>query len=338
MLVLGIETSCDETSAAVVDESQILANMITTQDIHEEYGGVVPEFASRAHVRQLAPIINIALDKADKTWDDIDGIAVTYGPGLAGSLLVGVSAAKGLSLSMHKPFIGVNHIEGHIYAVAAETPDMHYPFIALVASGGHTILVYVEKPLMYKIIGQTIDDAAGEAFDKVSKILNLGYPGGPIIQKTAQAGDAKAHRFPRALMDKNNLDFSFSGLKTAVLYFVQSAKKQNKEIHIPDVAASFQQAVIDVLTKKTLRALEQYQCKNLILAGGVIRNAPLRAEFEKVAEDNHIQLQIPSPILCTDNAGMIARVGEMRLARGETSPLNLDVIPNLSLNDINSTT
>jgi N6-L-threonylcarbamoyladenine synthase len=333
MKVLGIETSCDETSAAIVDDHSILSNIIATQAIHSEYGGVVPEFASRAHIRQLAPIIQMALEEAKCDYSDIDGIAVTYGPGLAGSLLVGLGVAKGLATSVNKPFIGINHIEGHILATAADNPEMHYPFIALVVSGGHSILVLAEKPLSFKIIGQTIDDAAGEAFDKVAKVLDLGYPGGPLVEKAAKTGDERSIDFPRALMEKDNLNFSFSGLKTSVLYYVQAQRRKGLDVSVVDVAASFQRAVIDVLIKKAFRALTQYNIKNLILAGGVARNSALRQSFEKQCEQEKIDLRIPAPLLCTDNAGMIARAGHMRLSRGESSNFNLDVFPNLSLNN-----
>ncbi len=334
MLILGIETSCDETSAAVVDDQTVLSNIIATQSIHAEYGGVVPEFASRAHIRQLVPIIDMALQEAKCNLKDMDGIAVTFGPGLAGSLLVGLCMAKGLAMSLDKPFIGVNHIEGHILAAAAEDPNLDYPFIALVASGGHSILVHSQKPLSFQIIGQTIDDAAGEAFDKVAKVLGLGYPGGPLIEKAARDGDDKAIAFPRALMDKDNLNFSFSGLKTSVLYYVQAQKRKNNAISVADVAASFQRAVVEVLVEKTFRALGKYNCKNLVLAGGVIRNSVLRRAFENRCLAENIVLRIPAPILCTDNAGMIARAGHVRLGRGEHSEFDLDVIPNLSLSDL----
>jgi N6-L-threonylcarbamoyladenine synthase len=331
MIVLGIETSCDETSAAVVNDEKILSNIITTQAIHEEYGGVVPEFASRAHVKQLTPIIHMALKKADVQLADIHGIAVTYGPGLAGSLLVGLGVAKGLSLSLNIPYIGVNHIEGHILAVAGDTPDIEYPFVTLVASGGHSILIYVKAPFFYEILGQTIDDAAGEAFDKVAKILGLGYPGGPVIEKAAQTGENAAIDFPRALMERDNLDFSFSGVKTAVLYYVQKQKQQNKDFSIADVAASFQKAVVDALVEKTFRALARTQCNNLVLAGGVVRNTALRTAFEQRCKVELFSLKMPPPLLCTDNAGMIARAGFMRLQRGERSEYSLDAAPNLSL-------
>lgn len=330
MIVLGIETSCDETGAALVDDHRLLSNILATQAIHEKYGGVVPEFASRAHIKQLIPIIKMALKKAELSLQDVDGIAVTYGPGLAGSLLVGLCQAKGMAQSLGIPWIGINHIEGHILANAVEG-EISFPFIGLVASGGHTLLIYAKEPHNYHIIGQTIDDAAGEAFDKVAKILHLGYPGGPHIEKMARNGEPSID-FPRALWEKNNLNFSFSGLKTSVLYHVQKTAKQNIEINTADIAASFQAAVVDVLLQKAFWALEQWQCASLVLAGGVVRNSALRSAFENKCEKQHIHLMVPSPVLCTDNAAMIARAGHMRLSRGEQSPLSLDAVPNLSLN------
>jgi N6-L-threonylcarbamoyladenine synthase len=333
MLTLGIETSCDETSAAVVNDTNVLSNIVATQTVHEQYGGVVPEFASRAHIRQLLPIMRMALDQAGVSFASIDGIAVTRGPGLAGSLLVGVCIAKGMSLSMKIPLIGINHIEGHIAAAAADDPHFDYPFIAMVASGGHSLLVHIEQPFSYHIIGQTIDDAAGEAFDKVAKVLALGYPGGPAVERAARQGTASAVEFPRALMEKENLNFSFSGLKTSVLYHVRSLQQQNKPIPIADIAAGFQQAIIDVLVEKTFRALDLHRCRHLVLAGGVIRNSALRSAFESTCAARGIQVRIPAPLLCTDNAGMIARAGHFRLAAGQSSGLDLDVAPNLRLMD-----
>ena len=331
MLILGIETSCDETSAAVVDEASILSNIIATQKVHEKYGGVVPEFASRAHIKQLLPIIGAALAESGVTFEKLDGLAVTHGPGLAGSLLVGLSVCKGLSISLGLPWIGVNHLEGHILATAADQPEQTYPFISLVVSGGHTMLVYVQQPLHYKVVGRTIDDAAGEAFDKVAKILGLGYPGGPRIEKAAQDGRPDKIKFPRALLDRDNLDFSFSGLKTAVLYYIQAQNPDKAKEQIPDIAASFQQAVIDVLVEKSFRALSKYRCTRLVLAGGVARNIPLRETFAEKCRHSGIDLAIPSPELCTDNAAMIARVGHFRLQQGEHSDFSLDAYPNLSL-------
>lgn len=331
MIILGIETSCDETSAALVDDNQILSNIITTQTIHTSYGGVVPEFASRAHIRQLLPIIHICLNEADKSIQNIDGIAVTCGPGLAGSLLVGVGVAKGLAWSLKVPFIGINHLEGHVVAVAGNSPLPPLPFLALIASGGHTLLILVKEPFSYITIGGTLDDAAGEAFDKVAKFLGLGYPGGPILEKIAAQGNPDAVTFPRALMGKDNFDFSFSGLKTAVMYYVQSQHRQHNSISIADVCAGFQKAVIDVLLAKTVKAAEFYDCNDLILAGGVARNSALRKAFEKESRLRNIMLHLPNPEMCTDNAAMIARAGHMRLKAGFVSDFSLDVIPNLRL-------
>ncbi len=331
MLVLGLETSCDETSAAVVDKNRTLSNIIATQTEHIEFGGVVPEFASRAHIRQLPTIVRMALKKADIQFCDLDGCAVTYGPGLAGSLLIGLLFCKGLAKSLNIPWVGINHLEGHIMAVAAEKEAMDFPYLALVASGGHTLLVKVDKPLQYEIVGRTIDDAAGEAYDKTAKILGLGYPGGPVIERHAKAGNARAIDFPRAMLDKNHLDFSFSGLKTAVLYYAQSLSSQERQDQVNDIAASFQQAVIDVLVEKSMRALERFKIKNFILSGGVARNSTLRDAFSYVCTANQINFRVPAPELCTDNAAMIARVGHIRLHLGESSENTLDVKPNLSL-------
>jgi N6-L-threonylcarbamoyladenine synthase len=331
MLVLGLETSCDETSAAVVDTNRTLSNIIATQTEHIEFGGVVPEFASRAHIRQLPAIVRMARQKAGIEFSDLDGCAVTYGPGLAGSLLIGLLFCKGIAKSLNIPWIGINHLEGHIMAVAAEKEPPDFPYLALVASGGHTLLVKVDKPLQYKIVGRTIDDAAGEAFDKTAKILGLGYPGGPAIERHAKTGDPLAIAFPRAMLDKDHLDFSFSGLKTAVLYYAQALSIQERRDKINDMAASFQQAVIDILVGKSMRALQRFKIKNFILAGGVARNSTLRNAFSRVCTENQINFRVPTPELCTDNAAMIARVGQIRLQQGEFSPNHLDVKPNLSL-------
>ncbi len=331
MRILGIETSCDETSAAVIEDARILSNIIATQKIHELYGGVVPEFASRAHMRQLSGIIRVALEQSHTSLEQIDGLAVTYGPGLAGSLLVGLMVCKALALSLNKPWIGVNHIEGHILATAAEKADIRYPYISLVASGGHTLLVLVKEPLHYQIVGRTIDDAAGEAFDKVAKVLGLGYPGGPVIERAAGAGNPDAIAFPRALRESGNLDFSFSGLKTAVLYYSQSLPPEVAGVQLADIAASFQKAVIDVLFSKSLAALEKFKAESLVLAGGVMRNRPLRDYFTGQCQKHGIQLAIPAPELCTDNAAMIAHTGYLHLLHGERSDFTLDVAPNLSL-------
>ncbi|HPM60069.1 MAG TPA: tRNA (adenosine(37)-N6)-threonylcarbamoyltransferase complex transferase subunit TsaD [bacterium] len=331
MRVLGIETSCDETSAAVVDESGICSNIIATQKVHEAYGGVVPEFASRAHMRQLPGIVRLALQQAGTSLAGIDALAVTCGPGLAGSLLVGLSLCKGIALTLGKPFIGVNHIEGHILATAAQLHKIDYPYICLVASGGHTLLVLVQEPRRYEIVGRTMDDAAGEAFDKVAKVLGLGYPGGPAVEASARGGNPDAIAFPRALLESTNLNFSFSGLKTAVLYYAQSLDPVEGAARLPDIAASFQMAVIDTLFIKSRRALEACGCRTLVLAGGVMRNGPLRKIFAARCGELGIALAIPAPELCTDNAAMIAQAGRQRLLAGERSDFSLDVEPNLSL-------
>ncbi|MBN1541066.1 tRNA (adenosine(37)-N6)-threonylcarbamoyltransferase complex transferase subunit TsaD [candidate division KSB1 bacterium] len=334
MIVLGIETSCDETSAAVVDDSRLLSNIIATQSIHEAYGGVVPEFASRAHLRNLLPVIRYALEQAGIGLPEVQGCAVTYGPGLAGSLLVGLGVCKGLALSLGIPWIGINHLEGHIVAPAADGVHPAYPHISLIVSGGHTLLVWVEKPLVYHIVGRSIDDAAGEAFDKVAKVLGLGYPGGPAVQKAAEGGDPLAIDFPRALLDRDSLDFSFSGLKTAVLYYAQSQGAEKTREQTADIASSFQQAVIDILAHKAFAALKKFDCHTLIVAGGVARNLALRRRFDRDCQEQGITLHIPPLELCTDNAGMIARAGLMRLSRGERSNFDLDCVPNLALGSI----
>ncbi len=331
MIVLGIETSCDETSASLVDDTLIKSNIIATQHIHEQYGGVVPEFASRAHIQKIVPIVQLAVKNAGISYQEIDSIAVTHGPGLAGSLLVGMCFAKSLALRLNIPFIGVNHIEGHLLAVHANEQDIQYPAIGLVASGGHTILVHIKSPLEYKIIGQTIDDAAGEAFDKVAKIIGLGYPGGPAVENSANQGDPNAIYFPRALLEKNNFNFSFSGLKTSVLYYIESEKRKNNTLSIPNICASFQNAVIDVLLKKSIQALEQFNCSTLILAGGVVRNNTLRKTFKEHCENSKVNFYVPDPELCTDNAAMIARAGYYHLKNGELSDFELDAVPNLAL-------
>ena len=328
MTVLGIETSCDETSAAVANNRQILSNIIATQNIHQAYGGVVPEFASRSHLRQLPGIIRLALHEADRRIEEIDALAVTFGPGLAGSLLVGLCMAKGLALCLHKPLIGINHLEGHLLATEEE---LDYPYVGLIASGGHTLLVLVKSPLRYEVIGRTIDDAAGEAFDKVAKLLGLGYPGGPQIESCSIKSSAPVSTFPRALMEEGNLNFSFSGLKTAVLYHCRALSAAAMAVALPDIAAGFQAAVIDVLLHKSLLALRLCHSRTLVLAGGVVRNQTLRQHFIDACRQANIQLIVPSDELCTDNAGMIARAGYLHLAQGERSDLDLDVAPNLAL-------
>jgi N6-L-threonylcarbamoyladenine synthase len=310
MLILGIETSCDETAAAVVEDGKrMLSNIVASQiDVHSRFGGVVPELASRKHIQNIVPVISQALSCAGVTLDEVDGIAVTQGPGLVGSLLVGISVAKALAYARGLPIVGVNHLEGHIYSNFLEHSDLRPPFISLVVSGGHTDLVYVGPgKRQYQKLGQTMDDAAGEAFDKVAKLLELGYPGGPIIDKLSKKGDAEAIPFPRPVLKTHSLNFSFSGLKTAVLNYVLRQREEGHEINIADVAASFQAAVVDVLTEKTLRAAEMKKINVIVLGGGVAANSALRKQLAKRCQKLGYKLYYPTEaILCTDNAAMIA--------------------------------
>jgi N6-L-threonylcarbamoyladenine synthase len=312
--ILGIDTSCDDTSIAVVDNGTIiLSNIVASQvDVHHRYGGVVPELACRKHIEAIGPVYQAALDEAGATLADIDAIAVTRGPGLIGALLVGLSFAKSLAYATGKPLIPVNHLEGHICSAFLEAPELACPFVCLVVSGGHTDLYYGEVPGSYRLLGQTRDDAAGEAFDKVSKLLGLGYPGGPVIDRLAREGDPKAIRFPRAYLEKDSLDFSFSGIKTAVLHYVRKyAPKQ-----VADLAASFQQAVVDVLVAKTLAAARQYAAGRVVVTGGVAANSQLRREMQTACAAAGLQLVIPHPRLCTDNGAMIAAAAHCRAQRG----------------------
>lgn len=331
MIVLGIETSCDDTSAAVYDGKQLLSNVISTQLIHRKFGGVVPELASRAHIQMILPVIRQALQQAEITEKDIEGIAVTYGPGLAGSLLVGLSVAKGMALSLNVPIVGVNHLEGHIWGNQLADSELTPPFIVLVVSGGHTQIVYAEAWGAYRILGSTRDDAAGEAFDKVGKLLNIGYPGGPIIEKMAREGQADAIRFPRAFMEEDNYEFSFSGLKTAVLNHVQAIGPEQTQLNLANICASFQQAVIDVLVEKTVSAALKMGISTLCLAGGVSANKTLQNRFREKCDPLQIHVIAPPPSLCTDNGGMIACAGYAKLTSGQYSDLSLSPHPSLSL-------
>lgn len=332
MLVLGIETSCDETAAAVLDRGEeILSSVVASQEqIHAAYGGVVPELASRRHVEVILPVVEAALAKARVELPDVGGIAVTQGPGLVGSLLVGCSVAKALAYVYRLPLVGVNHLEGHIFAAFLAEPKPAYPFLALVVSGGHTALYLAEAPLSYRLVGQTRDDAAGEAFDKVAKLLGLGYPGGPAIELTAASGNATAIAFPAAQISDGALDFSFSGIKTAVSLFVKRSAPLSAAT-VADVAASFQATVVRMLAAKTVKAARRLGVKRIVLTGGVAANRALRAALAAEAEARGWELYIPPPSLCTDNAAMIVAAGYPRLRAGERAPLTLNAIPDMKL-------
>ena len=328
MLVLGIETSCDETAARVVrDGKAILSNVVYSQLVHNKYWGVVPELASREHMKTIVPIVRGALGEAKVALEKVDGVAVTYGPGLVGSLLIGLSFAKSLSYSLRIPLIGINHIEGHIFANFLENLQLEPPFVCLVISGGHSNLIYVADKGEYELLGRTRDDAAGEAFDKVAKVLDLGYPGGPIIDKVSKEGKADFVRFPRAYLEEGSFDFSFSGLKTAVAIYVSRLSQEKLERHRIDIAASFQEAIVEVLVDKGIKAALLKKAKNIALAGGVARNSRLRDRVESEAKKHDLKVFYPSPILCTDNAAMIASAGDFRLSRGERSSFDLNAIP-----------
>lgn len=345
-LILGIETSCDETAAAVLQDGRtLLSNVVASQiELHRQYGGVFPEMASRQHVLAIIPVIRQALTDAAVRWDDLDVVAVTRGPGLAGSLLVGMNAAKGAAWARNLPLVGVNHLEGHIYSnwIEAEGnhPDKAFPVLVLIVSGGHTELILMSGHGQYRRLGGTIDDAAGEAFDKVARVLGLGYPGGPSIQNAAQRGNPRAWRFPRA-RTQNAYDFSFSGLKTAVLREVQrqegqdlsTSRKLTPGEHLPpqtisDLAASFQQALVDALVEKTVRAAQETGVSEICVCGGVSANAVLR---QSMREHSPVSVSVPPIYLCTDNAAMIATAGYYRFVAGERAGLEMDVIPNLRL-------
>ncbi len=332
-IILGIETSCDETSAAVIRGDRVLSNVISSQAVHLQFGGVVPELASRAHLRKIVPIVNQALQEAGIDLENLQAIAVTNGPGLVGALLVGVNYAKGLAMALDLPFVGVNHMEGHIFANFLDGAEIPYPFLCLVVSGGHTQIVLVKEPLQYRIVGQTRDDAVGEAFDKVAKLLKLPYPGGPEIDRRAQSGNPAYVQFPRAMMKSGNFDFSYSGLKTAVLNFVQERSDKEVQEHLNDLCASFQQAAVEVLVKKTVKAARTYQIRHIALAGGVAANSLLRRWMTEEAARFHLQVHFPPLKYCTDNAAMIARAGWEHLQRGIRSTLELNAYPAMKLGD-----
>ncbi|MGI6150139.1 MAG: tRNA (adenosine(37)-N6)-threonylcarbamoyltransferase complex transferase subunit TsaD [Firmicutes bacterium] len=334
-LTLGIETSCDETAAAVVqDGTKILSNVVLSQiDIHRKYGGVVPEIASRKHIEAMFPVIHEALEEARVSLADIEVIAVTYGPGLVGSLLVGIAAAKSLAYALGKPLVGVNHIEGHIYANFLEREDLTPPFVCLTVSGGHTDLLLIPELGSYEILGRTRDDAAGEAFDKIARVLGLPYPGGPQIEQVARGGNREAYEFPRGLSEEGNFDFSFSGLKTAALNRLNQAQQKGEEINLADFAASFQWAIVDVLTTKLLAAARKHAVRKIVLSGGVAANSAFRTHVQECATQAGLEVWYPPACLCTDNAAMIASAGYFRHRAGRSSGWELNALPNLRLGD-----
>ena len=331
--ILAIESSCDETSAAVVlNGREILSNVIASQiSTHEQYGGVVPEVASRMHIEAISGVVEEALLKANITLEKIDAIGVTYGPGLVGALLVGLQFAKGLAFASKKPLVGVNHIEGHICANYIQHKDLKPPFISLVVSGGHTFIVHVKDYGIYEVIGQTRDDAAGEAYDKVARALGLGYPGGPKIDKLAKEGNPKAITFPKANFHEETLDFSFSGVKSAVLNYLNKCNMQNIEINKADVAASLQQAVVDVLKDNVLLTCKKKNIDTIAIAGGVASNSTLRETLINEAGKKGIKVLFPTHILCTDNAAMIGSAAYFNFINGKVNDLNLNAKPNLKL-------
>jgi N6-L-threonylcarbamoyladenine synthase len=334
MYILGIETSCDETAAAVLQDGKLLrSNVIASQvDLHRIYGGVVPEIASRKHMEMIIPVICEALNGASVTLNDIEGIAVTRGPGLVGSLLVGLSAAKAIAFALNIPFVGVNHLEGHVASIFLSEEHPEFPFVALVVSGGHTNIYLMKDFQDFAVLGQTRDDAAGEAFDKAAKLLNIGYPGGVIIDRLAKKGNRKRIEFPRAMRD--SLDFSFSGLKTSLLVHIKKRECPFTEDELPDVAASYQEAIIDVLVEKTLKAAEMHSISRIVVCGGVAANSRLRERFTNESRLKGIHVYIPPPVFCTDNAAMIAVVGEHLLTRGLKDSLDLNAVSRWPLDSL----
>lgn len=334
-LILAIETSCDETAAAVVKNGrEVLSNIISSQiELHKLYGGVVPEIASRKHIEKINQVIEEALTEAGVTLDDIDAIGVTYGPGLVGALLVGVAVAKAISFAKKKPLVGVHHIEGHVSANYIENKELEPPFLCLIVSGGHTHLVLVKEYGEYEIIGRTRDDAAGEAFDKVARAIGLGYPGGPKIDKLSGEGNKRAITFPRAQIEGAPYDFSFSGLKSAVLNHLNICEMKQEEVNRADIAASFQEAVIDVLVTKTVQAAKDYGMKRVAMAGGVASNSHLREAMSAACQANGLDFYHPSPIFCTDNAAMIGAAAYYEYIKGNRVGLDLNAVPNLKIGE-----
>lgn len=319
MIILGIESSCDDTSISILRNEEVLVNLISSQHFHSKYGGIVPELASRAHLDVIYPLLTDALKKANLKMEDIDTIAVTTNPGLVGSLLVGANFAKGLSIKYNIPIVPINHIEGHIYSGNLQDSNLQFPLISLVVSGGHTAIFKVDSFDNYELIGSTIDDAAGEAFDKIAKLMGKTYPGGPIIDKLAKTGNPKKYDFPRSMKTKDNYNFSFSGLKTSVRYFIEkNFPKGLNESDLPDIAASVQQAIVDILVYKTINVSKKYNIKNIVIGGGVSTNSQLRKEFSKYEEKGY-KIVIPDLEYCLDNAAMIANIARVKLENSENS-------------------
>ena len=331
-IILAIESSCDETAVAIIKNGhEILANVVSTQiEIHRRYGGVVPEIASRKHLELINAVVQEALDQANMVLDDVTHIAVTYGPGLVGALLVGVATAKALAFASGKPLIGEHHIEGHICANFLVKQDFQFPLVCLVVSGGHTNIIKITDHGQYLLLGQTKDDAAGEAYDKIARAIGLPYPGGPHIEQLSREGNANAIELPRAWMGDDSYDFSFSGLKSAVLNYINKAKMKGEEINPADVAASFQQAVLDVLVQKTVRAAVENGVSNILLAGGVAANGTLRDQLQTAANAHNIQVHYPPVHFCTDNAAMIGAAAHYKAVKGDYVDLTLNAVPNLS--------
>lgn len=332
-VILAVETSCDETAAAVLaDGNELLADVVSSQiEIHQRFGGVVPEIASRHHLEQVNRLIDLAILEAGIAFSDLSAVVVTYGPGLVGALLVGVSTAKALAYSLDLPLIGVNHIEGHIYANWLVHKQLEFPLVCLIVSGGHTALVLMRGHGKYELLGQTQDDAVGEAYDKVARAMGLGYPGGPLVDQLSRGGNPESLHLPRAWLDKDSFSFSFSGLKTAVLNHLNHAAQKGEEINKKDLAAAFQSSVIEVLVEKTVRAARKNNVASVLLAGGVAANSLLRAELQKRCGDEGLQLFYPPLEYCTDNAAMIASAGYYRFMQGERAGWNLNAVPNLKL-------
>lgn len=334
IITLAIESSCDETACAILKNGrEVLSNIISTQiELHKKFGGVVPEVASRKHIENIPMVVQEALEEANITFDDVDHIAVTYGPGMVGAVLVGLSYAKALAYTLDIPLVGVNHIEGHVSANYIEDKNLKPPFITLIVSGGHTHLVEVKDYGQYEILGKTRDDASGEAFDKIARAMELGYPGGPIIDKLAKQGNKNAIDFPRACMEEG-YDFSFSGLKSAVLNYLNAKKMKNEQIIVEDVAASFQEAVVEVLSTKAIKAAKEKGYDTIALAGGVASNSGLRTKLSNMAKKENIQVKYPSLILCTDNAAMIGCAGYYNFISGKIHDMSLNAIPNLKIGE-----